>query len=199
MATTKMGARSGGQAPLHRGLRREGNPALCRWPWVSRGDGHSAGTAYRQPASTCGAKSPQFNSVPPNHPLLGRLTPRAKLSSRCRAVAGNALTLEALQRGKGARSGPGAFPLNGFALAPEGETGALPTASGGSTLDRPWPLATHRQAASTSDDANSPRAKSPHNDSTADGRPLTFKCHCLGECERPLPVKRKWNSRYGYR
>ena len=47
MAATKMGARSGGQAPLlGLVLHREGNPALCRWPRGFEGGecGHSAGT-----------------------------------------------------------------------------------------------------------------------------------------------------------
>jgi hypothetical protein len=53
----------GGQAPLlGLLLRREGNPALCRWPrGLEEKCGHSAGTAYRQSASTCErAKSPQW-------------------------------------------------------------------------------------------------------------------------------------------
>ena len=63
MAATKKDARSGGQAPLlGLLLRREGNPALCRWlRGLEEKFGHSAGTAYRQSASTCGrAKSPQW-------------------------------------------------------------------------------------------------------------------------------------------
>jgi hypothetical protein len=62
-AAHEKGARSGDQAPLLGLLsRREGNPALCRWPrGLEEKCGHSAGTAYRQSASTCGcAKSPQF-------------------------------------------------------------------------------------------------------------------------------------------
>jgi hypothetical protein len=66
MAAMKKGARSGGQAPLlGLLLRREGNPALCRWPrGLEEKCGHSAGTAYRQSASTCErAKSPQWIRV----------------------------------------------------------------------------------------------------------------------------------------
>jgi hypothetical protein len=64
--------------------------------------------------------------------LFGEL--KVSLSTACRAVAGNALTL-GFEAGKGrpVRDQTPSPPLNGFALAPEGETGALPTAS----MDRP--------------------------------------------------------------
>jgi hypothetical protein len=80
-------------------LRREGKPALSRWSCAERGIDHSTGTAYRHPASTCGAKSPQFSSVPPNHPLLGRLRTRAKPSGKRMTAAGTALDSPGLPSG----------------------------------------------------------------------------------------------------
>jgi hypothetical protein len=91
----RKGARSGGQAPLlglapGGGTRESGAVPMAS---IERGIDHSAEDSYRQPASTCGAKSPLFGSVPPNHPplfgsvppnhpLLGRLRKRAKPSGK---------------------------------------------------------------------------------------------------------------------
>jgi hypothetical protein len=118
---------------------------------LSGGSTIRQGTAYRQPASTCGAKSPQFSSVPPNHPLLGSLRTRANhpeplptllglpsgshglRSKQCATGSASADVVTPAGKGRPIQD-QAPSPLNGFALAPEGKTGALPTASG----DRPW-------------------------------------------------------------
>ncbi len=59
------GARSGATRPCASALAPGGEIRRCAGQGQERGMWPSAGTGYTQPASTCGAKSPQYGSVTP--------------------------------------------------------------------------------------------------------------------------------------